>query len=144
MEEQDYIKNRVDSQIVWFDTKSISNQKWQKTLKICELLFAVSIPLLLNYFTSLKHLNLIVSLISSAIVVVTGLFGIYKFEERWIQYRATCESLKREKYLFETASAYYAIKNPFPIFVERIENLLSKENDSWAASMAKRNKKASI
>lgn len=141
MEEKDYIKNRVDSQIDWFDTKSTLNQKRYKLLKLLELLCAVSIPILLNYFTYFKCLNLLVSLISTAIVVIAGLFGIYKFEEGWIQYRTTCELLKREKHLFLTRTAHYNIKEPFPLFVIRIEDILSAENRSWAANATKTDKK---
>ncbi len=135
MEQNEYIDSRVDQQINWFDKKSMCNQKLYKRLRVFEILCALSIPLLLNYFDCLENLNFIVSLISALIVITAGLFGIYKFEENWINYRATCESLKREKFLFLTKAAHYNINDPYPIFVERIEELLSNENGNWISIM---------
>lgn len=51
MEQNTYIKERLDDQIAWYDQKSQSNQKWYKRLRVIELIAAASIPFLAAYIT---------------------------------------------------------------------------------------------
>jgi hypothetical protein len=45
---EDYIKDRLDAQIKWYSEKSKCNQRWFKRLRVIEVLFATSIPLLVS------------------------------------------------------------------------------------------------
>lgn len=36
MDENKYIQERLENQINWYDSKSVSNQKWFKLLRIIE------------------------------------------------------------------------------------------------------------
>lgn len=65
-----------------------------------------------------------------AVSVAAG--SLYKFQENWIQYRTTAETLKHEKYLYLTKSAPYNEENAFIQLVQRIESLISKENTQWS------------
>ena len=65
-----------------------------------------------------------------------------KFQEKWSEYRTTSETLKHEKYLYETKSGPYDNERTdnFKSFVVRIENLISKENSSWSQYINKKEK----
>jgi Protein of unknown function (DUF4231) len=58
----------------------------------------------------------------------------------WIEYRATAESLKKEKFLFLTQTDPYDKDDAFHLLVERVEALLSKENTEWLQSVMKPSK----
>jgi hypothetical protein len=53
----DYIKDRVDGQIGWYDRKSGTNQRWFRWLRIVEIIAAASIPLLVGYADSITELK---------------------------------------------------------------------------------------
>jgi hypothetical protein len=70
------------------------------------------------------------------IAVAAATSGIFKFHENWIQYRATAEQLKQEKFLFLARTAPYGDDDAFRVLVGRVEGLISKETTTWV-QMAK-------
>lgn len=126
MTEQEYIEKRVQDQIQWYSDKSGWNQKWYKRLKIIELVGAVSIPFLVTFIN-----DFYIGLIGAIVAVVAGLLSIYKYQENWIKYRTTSESLKHQLYLFQTKAEPYNDEQAFSNFVHTIERLISKENSEW-------------
>ncbi len=132
MNEEEYIKERLDSQIEWYDRKSQEAQKWHKRLKKIEVLCAAVIPLLAGLGDKVDFGGVIIGLLGVIIAVCAGVSHINKYQENWLMYRTTCESLKHEKYLFITNSKSYADYDAFSRFVERIEGLISKENSQWS------------
>ena len=68
-----------------------------------------------------------------AIAAATG--GLFKYHENWIQYRATSEALKHEKFLFLGGSAPYDGENAFQLLVQHVEGLISKENTNWTIAV---------
>jgi hypothetical protein len=72
-----------------------------------------------------------VAVLGSATAVTTGIVSLYQFREHWIEYRTTAESLKHEKYLFQTGTEPYSEENAFCLFVDTIEALVSQENRAW-------------
>jgi hypothetical protein len=71
------------------------------------------------------------------VAVIASLLGLLQLQERWIQYRGTAESLRREKFLFLTQTEPYDKNDAFHLLVQRVEALLSKENTEWAQSAMK-------
>jgi hypothetical protein len=65
-----------------------------------------------------------------------GFAGVL-LQEHWIEYRATAESLRREKFLFLTQTEPYDKDDAFHLLVQRVEALLSNENTEWVQSMMK-------
>jgi len=72
--------------------------------------------------------------------VIASLLGLLNLKEHWIEYRATGESLRREKFLFLTQTEPYDKDDAFHLLVQRVEALSSKENAEWAQSMMKPSK----
>ena len=102
LNQDDYIKDRVDGQIEWYDRKSGMNQRWFRWLRIVEIIAAASIPLLVGYADSIPEFKVVVGILGLLIAVIAGVLGLYQFQENWNGYRTTCEALKQEKYLFLT------------------------------------------
>lgn len=94
------------------------------------------IPFLVNDIaTDASPLKLVVGSMGVCIAVISGLVSLYSFQENWIEYRTTAESLKHEKYLFLTKSPPYGSEDNFHMFVDRIESLISKENSAWVRNI---------
>lgn len=133
MDEKEYIEQRLDDQISWYSKKSQCNQKWYKRLKAIEIGAAVSIPFFVSYITdTTPNVKIIVGVLGLAVALISGILALHKFQEIWIEYRTTTESLKHEKFLYLTRCDPYNIENSFCLLVERVESLISKENTKWA------------
>lgn len=136
MNPEEYMQNRVDDQINWYDKKSQRHQRWYKQLRFVEILAAASIPFLSGYIRpDLPAIKFTVGLLGVVIAVLAGVTSLNRFQENWVEYRTTCESLRHEKYLFQTGVEPYNVDNPFSLFVKRIESLISKENINWAQTI---------
>ena len=131
MDEDEYIKGRVDDQINWYEGKSQRNRNAFQILRLAEVIAAALIPFLAGYVKVHASIQIIVGILGVTVAAIAGLLSLYRFQENWVGYRATCESLKREKFLFLTHSDPYNVPEPFPAFVQASERLMSKEVDGW-------------
>jgi hypothetical protein len=136
MTPDEYIKARLDEQIGWYSTRSRSNQVWFKVLRLVEIGFASASPFLVSQITAeTPALKIIVGSLGVCVAVIAGIVSLYRFQENWIEYRSTAESLKHEKFLFLTNSPPYDVANSFHAFVSNVESLISKENTSWSGAL---------
>jgi len=132
MDETAYIQERLDDQINWYSQKSKTSQNWFKTLRVIEILAAATIPFLAGYVTDTEPmLKVIIGLLGVVIAFVAGFIYLSKFQEIWIEYRTTSETLKHHKYLFLTKSSPYDAEDAFQALVLTVEALISKENSNW-------------
>ena len=128
----DPIIERLEDQINWYDLKSGYNRRWFKWLKITEIVSAALIPFLPSLFTS--HSTIAAGALGVLITVFEGLLQLNQFHENWINYRATCENLRHEKYIFMAGAGPYAsTENPRALLAERVEALVSQESAKWAS-----------
>lgn len=142
MDDKSYVDERLQDQIDWYGKKSEANQCWYRVLRIAELVFAAAIPLVVSQITaSTLSLKVFAEALGVFIVILTGLISLFRFQELWIEYRSTCETLKHEKYLYLTRSGPYGIDAPFQLLVYRVESLLSKEHSIWAQYIRKKEDK---
>ncbi len=130
MTPEEYLKDRVEDQIVWYDRKSRSNKMWFIILQITTLVASASVPVF-AIFSGDMWARVIVAVLGSATAITTGVVSLYQFREHWIEYRTTAESLKHEKYLYQTGTDPYVGDDAFSVLVERAEALVSQENTAW-------------
>jgi len=130
MTPEEYLKDRVEDQIVWYDRKSGSNKMWFIILQIATLVASASVPVF-AIFSSDMWARVTVAILGSATAISTGIVSLYQFREHWIEYRTTAESLKHEKYMYQTGTGPYIEDGAFSVLVERIEELVSQENTAW-------------
>ncbi len=127
-----YLKERLDNQIDWYDRKSVANQKSFKRLQVLIIVASATIPFLSGFMDENSlWLKIIIGLLGLAIATATSILGLYQFQENWLEYRTTCETLRHEKYLFLAGAPPYDEEDPFLLLVERVESLISKENTNW-------------
>jgi len=129
---------RVREQIGWYDRKSQYNQRWFKGLKICQIVAAAGIPVAAA--GSLP--DWILGAAGALIVVLESLQQLQQYQQNWITYRATCERLKHEQYLYLAhAGPYATVPDPDVLLAERVESLVSQEHAAWAANREEVGKK---
>ncbi len=142
MNEDTYLKNRVDDQIDWLDNKSSFNQKSYKRSRLVIIALSVMIPFLTGYIDEFGlPLKIAVGLSGVIIAFLEGFVNLSKHQENWVQYRAAAEALKQEKMIYLTKSGTYAgSEAPFQAFVENIESILASENKIWQKNTSQRAK----
>jgi hypothetical protein len=131
MTEQDYLQSRVEDQVKWFSSKSGWNHKLYKRLRLLEVTLASLIPVIVVLPIVDPVSKTLVAAAGAAIAVISGALSLWKFQENWVEYRATAESLKREKFLFATRAPPYVGEDRFALFVGRVETLLGSESAKW-------------
>lgn len=128
----DYIKYRLDDQINWYDHKAASAQRFYKASQIIELIIAAIIPLLSGYAADYKCIAIIIGICGALITFIEGLCKLCRFHENWIEYRATCELLRHEKYLYQMNAFPYCKEESYEqLFVKNVESLISAESSKW-------------
>jgi hypothetical protein len=119
---------RLESQINWYDEKSLDNQKTYKVCKIIEMIAAAIIPFAAGYSAP----AFFTGGLGVIIVVLEGVQQLFQYHNNWIAYRSTCESLKHEKYLYlGNAGPYLKVEDKIALLAERVESLVSKEHAKW-------------
>lgn len=132
MSEQDYLEKRLDDQINWHDRKSMRNKICFHRLQVTQIVVAALIPVLSTAFNEPSlRVRLLIAGFGVAIVIITGLQSLYRFQDLWTEYRTTAETLKNERILYATRNGPYTSTNPFPLLVERVEALLSQQHSRW-------------
>ncbi|MFY0630857.1 MAG: DUF4231 domain-containing protein [Flavobacteriaceae bacterium] len=139
MTEQEYLSERVDGQIAWYNKKSGINKGYHLKSKALIIIFSALIPFATGYISSERvWLDYGIASLGVLIAILTGLSTLFKFQDKWGDYRLTAEALTHEKYLFQTASGVYnSHEKPFKLFVFRVEKLISKEVTAWSEYTSK-------
>src|ERR1043166_5091962 len=128
----DPIIARLEDQIDWYDKKSLTNQRAFKWIKMIEIVAAAIIPFLAAF--KFSQAVWVTSGLGVLITVLEGTLHLNQYQQNWIAYRSTCESLKHEKYTYlGKASPYAGVADPHALLAERIESLVSQEHAKWAS-----------
>lgn len=130
----EYLKDRYYKEIEWYNKKAMENKKIYEILQWIIIGFTIITPVFIVLEITIEHNLAYVSLVSSVIVALSASVSrSFKFYDNWINYRGICETLKKEIHLYNAHVGTYAnTENSKSLFVERVEYIISKENDFWA------------
>lgn len=121
---------RAREQIAWYDAKSQFNQRRFKGFKVCQIVTAAAIPVAAGASAPAW----LVGGGGALIVVLEGLQQLQQYQQNWITYRATCERLKHEQFLFLAQAGPYGVApDPEALLAERVEGLVSQEHAAWVS-----------
>ena len=137
MDADEYLQQRVDDQITWYSTKATRNKHRYFALRTLELFAALSLPAFAAWGAINEEfpLELVVVVAGFVVASAAGLLTLTKFQENWLQYRTTAESLKHHKFRFQTQAPPYS-EGKLGEFVNNVEALISDENTDWAQYIA--------
>lgn len=124
-----YVKERYESQVSWYDGRSIFYKRLNYAFQIPTIFIAAIIPI----FAVLEQ-KWITVILAAITAIFIGILNFGKFEEQWHNYRSTCEALKKELY-FHNAKIfeYREAAEPEELFVQRVESIISSEHTKWTA-----------
>jgi hypothetical protein len=129
------ILERLEDQIAWYDRKSLLDARAYKRIKIVEILAAASIPFLLAFHG--PKFTFAVGGLGVAVLLCELLAQLNQYLQNSISYRAICESLKHEKFLYlERAGPYADVANPNRLLAERIEARVQQQHANWTSAEA--------
>lgn len=130
----EYLKDRYEDQIGWYDRKAADNQRIFKWLQWAVIVLAAITPILIE----LKLAGLfghVPTLTSAIVAILTAGLSTFKYQEHWINYRTTCEALRKEKHFYDAELGdYRTADDKAGLFVGRVENLISRENTMWVST----------
>lgn len=137
---EEYINDRLNNQIEWYDKKSQHHKIWFKILKSGAITFGIFIPITSCFLH--ENFKLISVILSSGILFCEGMISLFNHQKNWIEYRKTSELLKQEKFMYLFKSGVYRDeKYPNITLVERCETIISNENINWANLQTNNDKK---
>jgi|WetSurMetagenome_2_1015567.scaffolds.fasta_scaffold858746_1 hypothetical protein len=133
----DYRENRYYAEIGWYNQKALKYKILFYSFQIAVIVTSALTPIL-----AILELKWITAIIAAIVAILTSLLQFLKLQENWINYRTTCETLRKEEYYFNASlSDYKEVKNKEELFVERVEALISRENTLWLSVSSKSDEK---
>ena len=134
---ESYLKDRYDDQINWYDAKAAGNQSTYRRMQWTLIALAAVSPILIelpleDVAEPLSHLP---TLTAAVVAILTAGMKTFKYQENWINYRTTCETLRKEKHFYDADVGDYAgAEDKEALFVERVESLIARENTMWIST----------
>ena len=130
---QKYLEERYEDQIRWYDKKSAWNQKLYRNVQGSVILLAAITPVLVAIPLEATRWPAVV--IAALVAIGTTSLKTFKYQENWINYRTTCETLRKEIYFYRAGLGDYRdSEDREALFVERVESLISRENTMWSTT----------
>lgn len=137
---QEYLENRYYKEIGWYDKKAVRNQKAYRGLQFGLIVLSSLTPVLIvaeNLKTTegSSWFFWIPALTATVVAILSSTIKTFQFHEKWISYRTTCETLRKEIHFYNAGIWEYAeADDREALFFERVESLISRENTIWLAS----------
>ncbi len=135
-----YKKDRYQKETAWYDKKAIQNHHRYNLFQWATVILAALTPVLILIGDVLTKWP--AAGVAVAVAICTGALKAFKYQENWINYRTTCETLKKEVHFYEADTAGYdKVEDKMSLFVERVEALISRENTLWSTTQARKEEK---
>lgn len=130
---EQYKRKRYETELNWYDDKSIANRMWDRVTAGLIIVFAAAAPIIILFPSSPELWTRIIgAAITALIAVISGLRSIFKFHELYVNYRTVAETMKKEIHYYEAnLEPYSSAADREGFFVQRIESLVSRENTLW-------------
>jgi hypothetical protein len=130
-----YLQERVQDQISWYERKSASNKCWFHRLRTTVIVSGALIPLLVGYANGpCEWLKYVAGALGAVVAISEGILSLRRYRDLWSTYRLTAERLTRERWLYENRALDEYTANDeaaFRRFVQRAEQIMASENDEW-------------
>jgi hypothetical protein len=133
MSETALIPQRIEDAISWYDSAAGRNRKTFYVFKILQIGLAAAIPIASTTLEATPAKNF-GAVAGSTIAAIEAIQQLFQFQTLYIKYRSTCEAIKAQKSLFlESAGDYMNSQHPRVLLVEKVETMISQENNAWLA-----------
>lgn len=130
-ERQKYYMDQAKQQQEYHSKKAKGYKQSYQFLQVIIVVGAVLVPVLL---ATPSVPPIVPTVVSIMVAIATGLENVFKNGENWVAFRRTSELIKREQRMYFARAAEYASPNPFDVFVQRVEAVLSEQNQTFVQS----------
>jgi len=139
----DYLKSRYLKETDWYDKKAIWNHRAYEILQWATIILSASTAVLVVIGNgSLKWIAVGIAVL---VAISTSALKTFKYQENWIGYRTTCETLRKEFHYYEAGiHGYENVVDKEALFIDRVESLISRENTLWVTTHDKNETKHHI
>ena len=135
-----YLKERYEDQVKWYNAKSSQHKRYYHWFQWAAIIISASLPVLVLAIPT--KFALVTVILSIILAIITTALKTFKFQEIWLNYRTTAETLKKEKFYYDAgATEYTDAENKEQLFIERVEALISRENTLWIATHTRKEEK---
>ena len=133
-----YLTERYEDQIGWYDKKAADNQRIYRRLQWSVIVLAAITPVLIALDMDerlIEGLGYVPTVTSAIVAILTAGLSTFKYQEHWINYRTTCETLRKEKNYYDAGLGdYRTTTDREALFIDRVESLISRENTMWVST----------
>ncbi len=138
---EEFLDTRYRKEINWYDKKANWNRKAYHIFQWIAIVFSALTPILV--IISDGYIRWITVGIAAIVAIVTSALKTFKYQENWISYRTTSETLKKEIHFYKAGiRGYENVDDKEAVFVDRVESLISRENTMWVTKHEKEGKSA--
>ena len=144
-EQRHFLSSRWLENVLWMEAAAQRKRTRYYALRLTTVVGAVIVPALVSINAlgkaemAITWLTIAVSLVAAVSAAVEG---FVRFGDRWRHYRSLVEELKSEGWDFYELSGPYRAEGAthetaFPIFVERVNELLRRETQTYISEIAR-------
>ena len=121
---QKYLTERYENQIDWYDKKSMWNQKMYRYFQWSVIILATITPVLVAIAP--EKTRWLTVTIAALVAIGTTILKTFKYQENWINYRTTCETLRKEIHFYKIRETPINKPNSSPRrpFINYIHNFI--------------------
>ena len=133
---KEYLENRYKDRVAWYDNKAIWNHRVYQVFQWTAIVLSAVTPIFIIIGEgAIKWLAVAIAVV---VAITTAALKTFKYQENWINYRTTCETLRKEIHYYEAGiQGYDTTDDKEALFIERVESLISRENTLWVVSHEK-------
>ena len=128
-----YRDGRFSKILEFYDSRAITNQKRYHFCSMYVLATSVAIaPILAINLIAKNNGTIAAAILAPTVALANGIAAHFKFHDNWLSYRATWDALNHELARRDAGiGAYQNASDRNALFVERVEDLITKEGSDW-------------
>jgi hypothetical protein len=131
---ENYVKTRYQQELEWYDRHANVDRMLYQVLQWTAIVLSALTPVLILIGEGPSEWLAVG--IAVIVGITTAALKTFKYQENWINYRTTHETLKKEIHFYEAGiQGYDAVKDREAMFVERSEAIISRENTLWVTAL---------
>ena len=131
-----FLNERYFKENAWYDKKANWNHKMYTVFQWAAISLSALAPVLI--VVNEPWSRWLAVAVAVGVAIATSALKAFKFQENWLNYRTTCETLRKEIHFYEAGiRCYDAVDDKEALFVNRVEALISRENTLWVTTHEK-------
>lgn len=133
-----YLADRYSKLVQFYDHRAQTNKIGHRVCSVFIIAISAALAPLISTGVLLTH-AMVGGFLSASVAGATAIASYFQFNENWLNYRKTWDTLQREPHLRDAQVGDYANSSDRnALFVERIEAIASDEGVEWFSRHVRR------